>query len=614
MTVAARLERPHDNLVGMLERKRMIDGAWVVCLGVVLGAVTVTWFVRALDINLLRVAASVFAYVLIQLAVSTATERLESSAAVTFALRTMLIAGVAFLTFLWHLVGGLENPVFLAAFTLPVIMSGLMMTGSQTLVTALVSVLLVTGIALVESPDLRWYAAQFHMLPLAKATALAASHIPRVDAVTGFETSATYQFTVLVMFAAVQMTVAFLSRPLAVLLVRVNSRLEVSGKMLTEVQGLFHAVLCAAPEPAAIVYADTGQMIQASDSFFKRMLVRPSEVVGRGLFEVVRFADPEGVTAALEAQSGELPFCVYRVHDETRVANVYFYRTEHRGLRYLYVGFQEVTELYYLQSAFDAVDDPLMVVAGDARLHYANRTAKAIFGDLYFGMELSSVPKLTALLAESDGAGDGEDDAHHVVDGRPYDVRRLVARLPGETGACTILWLHCIAKEQALFEQAVRDPLTGAYNRRYFHDALVRHLGKGKVGRQLACAYFDLDDFKPINDRLGHAAGDAALIGFITTTKSQLRAVDVLARLGGDEFAVLFVNCDLTVADSAITRIRTLLNTEGWMFEGQRRTLSFSSGLAACHPEDDVRSLLQRTDRAVYAAKAAGKGRSAIES
>ena len=142
----------------------------------------------------------------------------------------------------------------------------------------------------------------------------------------------------------------------------------------------------------------------------------------------------------------------------------------------------------------------------------------------------------------------------------------------------------------------------------------MRHLGKGKVGRQLACAYFDLDDFKPINDRLGHAAGDAALIGFITTTKSQLRAVDVLARLGGDEFAVLFVNCDLTVADSAITRIRTLLNTEGWMFEGQRRTLSFSSGLAACHPEDDVRSLLQRTDRAVYAAKAAGKGRSAIES
>ena len=101
---------------------------------------------------------------------------------------------------------------------------------------------------------------------------------------------------------------------------------------------------------------------------------------------------------------------------------------------------------------------------------------------------------------------------------------------------------------------------------------------------------------------------------------SPYQRVAVAADSGNGVIAVLdfgkyvFVNCDLTVADSAITRIRTLLNTEGWMFEGQRRTLSFSSGLAACHPEDDVRSLLQRTDRAVYAAKAAGKGRSAIES
>ena len=614
MTIAARLEQPHDSLIGMLERKRMIDGAWVVCLGVVLGAVTLPWFVHALDINLWRVATSVFAYALIHLAFSTATERFESSAAVTLALRAMLIAGVAFLTFLWHLVGGLDNPIFLAAFTLPVIMSGLMMTGVQTLLTALVSVLLVTGIALVESADLRWYAAQLHLLGLSRAAAFAASHIPRVDAVTGLDTSATYQFTVLVMFAAIQLTVAFLSRPLAVLLVRVNSRLEVSSKMLTEVQGMFHAVLCAEPEPAAIVYADTGQLIQATDSFFKRMLIRPSEVVGRGILEVVRFTDPRTVTAAFEAQSGELPFCVYRVGDETRVANVHFYRTEHRGIRYLYIGFQEVTELYYLQSAFDAVDDPLMVVANDARLHYANRTAKAIFGDLYFGMEVASVAKLMELLNDSERAGDEDEKEHHFVDGQPYDVRRLAARLPGETGTCTIIWLHCVAKEQALFEQAVRDPLTGAYNRRYFHDALARHLGKSKVGRQLACAYFDLDDFKPINDRLGHAAGDAALVGFVTTVKSQLRAVDVLARLGGDEFAVLFVNCDLTVADSAITRIRTLLNTEGWMCEGQRRTLSFSSGLAACHSDDDVKSLLERTDRAVYAAKAAGKGRSAIES
>ncbi len=102
-------------------------------------------------------------------------------------------------------------------------------------------------------------------------------------------------------------------------------------------------------------------------------------------------------------------------------------------------------------------------------------------------------------------------------------------------------------------------------------------------------------------------------MAFVNTAKSQLRAMDVFARLGGDEFAVLFVNCDLQVAATAIGRIRTILDSEGWAHNGQTGSLSFSAGLAACHPDDDVAGLLQRTDTAVYAAKAAGKGRSVTE-
>ncbi len=112
---------------------------------------------------------------------------------------------------------------------------------------------------------------------------------------------------------------------------------------------------------------------------------------------------------------------------------------------------------------------------------------------------------------------------------------------------------------------------------------------------------------------MGHAAGDTALLAFVSAVKRELRAVDVFARLGGDEFAVLFVNCDLQVSAAAIGRIRTLLDTDGWSHQGQRQHLGFSAGVAACHPDDDVDRLLQRTDKAVYAAKVAGKGRSAIE-
>lgn len=614
MTSVAQAQRLPESLLPVLERKRLIDGAWVVCLGVVLAAVSLPWFLHALDINLVAVATAVFTYIVVHLAFSAATDRIRSGAGLSSAMRTMVVVGVAFLACLWHLVGGLQNPLFLAAFTLPVIMSGLMMTGAQALLTALVSVVLVTGMATIESADLRWYLGLLHLRYLMRAAEMGAALFPPVDAIAGFYSTPTYEFTLLVMFAAIQITVAFLSQPLALLLVRVNTRLEVSNKMLTEIQGLFHAVLRAEPEPAVILYADSGQVVQASDSFFKRMLVRPSEIAGRGLFEVVQFDDVDRVTAAFTASSGELPFCVYRVHGEKRVANISFYCTEHQGLRYLYVGFQEVTELYHLQAAFDAVDDPLMVFEANERLHYANRAARDVFGELYFGQEVASVSALQSFLHEAKNAGDADGERHFVINDKPYEIRQLPTQLPGDTAASTIVWLHCVAKEKALFEQAVRDPLTGAYNRRYFQDALGRHVGAHAAGRPLVCAYFDLDDFKPINDRLGHAAGDAALIGFVAAVKDQLRAVDILARLGGDEFAVLFVNCDLQTAESAIERIRTALSTEGWPFEGVNRPLKFSAGLAACLPDDTVATLLERTDKAVYAAKAAGKGRSATRS
>jgi len=610
---AAALRAPVDSLLPLLERKRLIDGAWVVCLGVVLAAVSTTWFLHALEIDLVTVATCVFVYVVAHLASAAATDRLQSTAGLSLAIRVMLLAGVAFLACLWHLVGGLQNPLFLAAFTLPVIMSGMMMTGAQALLTALTSIIAVTGIATMESADLRWYLMQFRLSWLSQLAAMGSSFLPEVAGADGSTLTPTYEFTLLVMFAAIQGTVAFLSRPLALVLVRVNSRLEVSGKLLSEVQGLFHAVLRAEPEPAVIMYADSGQLVQASDSFFKRMFVRPSDLVGRGLFDIVTFDDRERVMAGLKAPSGELPFCVYRVHGEKRIANVSFHRTQHEGLQYLYVGFQEVTELYHLKSAFDAVDDALMVIEADARLHYSNQAARALFGELHFGQEIASVPTLRSLLDAEADLRDEAEERYRVINDQPYDIHRLITQLPGETAPCTIVWLHSIAKERALFDQAVRDPLTGAYNRRYFNDALARHVGTHAAGRSLACAYFDLDNFKPINDQLGHAAGDAALMGFVKTVKGQLRAVDILARLGGDEFAVLFVNCDVDVAETAIGRIRALLTTEGWAFEGVNRPLSFSAGLAACRPDDTVASLLERTDKAVYAAKAAGKGRSATE-
>jgi diguanylate cyclase (GGDEF)-like protein len=599
-------------LLPLLERKRLLDTAWIVCLAGGLGPVAVLWFLSILEVEFERAAWITLAYAAAYLATATLCDRLTTPSTLTLAIRATTLTSVVFLGALWHLVGGLDNPMFLLMFTLPVLISGIMMVGRLAYHAAVVSVLAVAFIALGESPGLRWYFERFHInVP---AVAFLARETAGSRPFDHLNVGPAYEFTLIATFACLQFIVAFVSTPLTLLLHRINARFETSGKLLTEVQGLFHAVLRAVPEPSVILYADSGQVVQASDSFFQRMLVKPSQLVGKSIFETVRFADRERVDKAFATRAGTIPFCVYEVGNETRVANLSFHRTEHAGIGYMYLAWQELTELYYLQSAFDAVNDPLVVIGANGLLKYANRTAKELFGQLYFGMDTAVVPTLRALTTEQPGRpADSTGTSRYQINGTPYSVSRLAAPLKGESGTTTILWLHCIAHEEALFEQAVRDPLTGIYNRRYFDDALHAHVERSKRGQKVALAYFDLDKFKSINDTLGHAAGDVALITFAGAVRAQLRETDVFARRGGDEFAVIFVDCETQVAAAAIERVRRVLDSDGGVYEGTRFEIGFSAGLAVCHRDDTVQHLLDRADRAVYVAKEAGRGRLVVE-
>jgi diguanylate cyclase (GGDEF)-like protein len=606
---------PHlgsETMETVLERKRMLDAAWAVCLVALLATVAVPWFLSVLEIDLARVAMLVFAMALAYLIVGALTDRFTNQVAVGIAMRIMPIVSIILMGPLWHLAGGLANPVFLAAFVLPVILSGIMMSGWTSHVAALLSILVAFSVALAESADLRWYLAGGRESLYAIIAALPEVGPPS-PTFAELRLSPAYYFTILLTFAMTQCLVAFLTTPIASLVLRLDGRLRVSHRLLHEVQGIFHAVLSAAPDPSVVLYADSYQPIQASDSFFHRMLVKPSGIVGKSIFQIVHFENPGRVQAAFQSSHGEIPFCAYRVETETRIANVSFHRTDHAGQEYLYVGWQELTETYYLHAAFDALEEPLLVINAENRLQYANRVAGALFGPTHFGMSAEAIPDLIGIIAECRTHTPTDNPVRRTVAGRPYTVQSLTATLPEDSGTCSILWFHCVEREEALFEQATRDPLTGIYNRRYFDDALAMHVERRKRGHAVSLAYFDLDNFKTINDKFGHAGGDTALQGFANAMRSQLREVDVFARRGGDEFAVLFIDCATDVAAAAIARVHALIMTDGVYYEGQRLPLGFSAGLAECRPNDTVEEFLERADRAVYVAKGEGKGRCVVE-
>jgi diguanylate cyclase (GGDEF)-like protein len=179
------------------------------------------------------------------------------------------------------------------------------------------------------------------------------------------------------------------------------------------------------------------------------------------------------------------------------------------------------------------------------------------------------------------------------------------------TVVVTLLREHLTAVIGQLAEASATDYLTGLLNRRAFDSELQRQIDRAQRSTvPLSLALFDLDHFKQVNDRLGHAAGDRALCDFSDLLRREQRGGDTLARVGGEEFAVVLFGVGVAEAGAFAERIgrelRELMTEEG-------STLSASAGVAALLDEDATPSaLLVAADRALYAAKAAGRRRVAV--
>lgn len=165
------------------------------------------------------------------------------------------------------------------------------------------------------------------------------------------------------------------------------------------------------------------------------------------------------------------------------------------------------------------------------------------------------------------------------------------------------------AMEQ-LAELAMRDELTGLYNRRYIMDVLARHKALADRGHlAFTLCYCDLDHFKRINDRYGHQVGDQALRDFARVAESVVRSVDFVARLGGEEFLLVLVGADEDTAVRVATRLCERTRMLAMIPDAPDYRQTVSVGVASFRPGERVEDVIQRADRALYEAKASGRDR-----
>jgi len=167
-----------------------------------------------------------------------------------------------------------------------------------------------------------------------------------------------------------------------------------------------------------------------------------------------------------------------------------------------------------------------------------------------------------------------------------------------------------ITNEKLLYRLAhlaERDALTGLYNRRALLDLAERAVGQQAL---LAVLMIDLDHFKTINDRYGHAAGDAALRQFAERLSQSCRRGDLVGRYGGEEFCVVLPGATASVAQRVAERLRAAMAAEPVSFGQQQIAVTISVGLACQRPElDGLEPLLAAADSALYQAKRRGRNR-----
>jgi diguanylate cyclase (GGDEF)-like protein len=157
-------------------------------------------------------------------------------------------------------------------------------------------------------------------------------------------------------------------------------------------------------------------------------------------------------------------------------------------------------------------------------------------------------------------------------------------------------------------EQAERDPLTGLHNRRYLAREFDRHAGAPGTG-PFSVAVLDLDDFKGINDRYGHQAGDEVLMRVAALLLGEMRAQDVVVRAGGEEFLLLMPMTDAAAAAACCERLCSTIRAHDWDRMAPGLAVTASVGVATAADAGDLAGLAALADERLYEAKRAGRDR-----
>lgn len=413
-------------------RVHLLDDAWLLTIFAVLFATAVPWLVSGLTIDLVPTAAGLLTLGALHVAFAALSGRHTANGRRrTRALSALHALGVIAVAYVWQHAGGLQNPLFLMVFALPVIGSIFLSRWQPYLVAALTAVL-VALIASSQAPELRWYAPGLAAAPSWLDSVLGHGGGAALP-FAGFYAPSEYFVVLLEVFVIMLFACAIAAEYLGTIFERLHAQVAGARAEAERGQQLWSALIEQLPLPAFLLDANTAEVICASAVALARFDGSGAGVSGRSFFAALPFSYPEVIQELVSGAGGVARPCMMRRGEQLLATEVRVQHLAQKGRRFALVIVSDTTEAFCVQAALDAAEHAALVVDTQGRVLALNKPAAALLPGAQIDAELPRLlPQPDAQARWWDPGLSGRRKMHLSIMQRVYQLTSSTVTLPGE--------------------------------------------------------------------------------------------------------------------------------------------------------------------------------------
>jgi PAS domain-containing protein len=430
-------------------RVHLLDDLWLLAILAILAAAGVPWLLSSLTLQvgaallgLLALAAIHIGFTLLTAPAPGIHRGRKHALAVLHAL------GVVVMAVIWHYVGGVHNPAFLVVFALPVI-GAIFLSRWQPYAIAVLAMLAVAGVALADSPELRWYASG--LAPAAaRLTGLFGGATGATQPFPGFYAPPGYFLVLLEVFAVLMVACAFAAEYLGSVFDRLHTDLAAARAEAGRGQELWTSLIEELPLPAVLVDTRTLQVVSESGEL-ARVSVDGAPAVGRKLTEAIQFSYPEIVEDLVNGTGGMAEKVVLHRGSELLLARTRVQHIPYKGRRLALILIEEMTVPFAIRAALDVAEQAIVIVDSQDRVLAFNKPALALFSATRVGADAS------ALLAQPEAGPrwwepglTGRRKMQMRIVPRLFQVTSTAIALPGEQERLCVIAFLPVARAETL--------------------------------------------------------------------------------------------------------------------------------------------------------------------